>query len=128
MPSRSLELVQEYLLAAAERRLGDASRFLDPDAVIVFPQGRFKNIEGMAAAMSGRYRSIDKTHQTWDIMAADTDTTVVVMTGTLHGVNIHDVAFDGIRFCDRFVIRNGIITEQHVWNDLAESGALSRRS
>jgi hypothetical protein len=128
MPSRSLELVQEYLLAAAERRLEDASRFLDPDAVIVFPQGRFEDIQAMAEAMSGRYRSIDKTHQTWDIMASDTDTTVVVTTGTLHGVNIHDVAFDGIRFCDRFVIRNGVITEQHVWNDLAESGALSRRS
>ena len=128
MPSGSLELVQEYLLAAAERRLGDASRFLDPDALIVFPQGRFDDIEGMATAMSGRYRSIDKTHQTWDVIASDTDTTVVVTTGTLHGVNVHDVPFEGIRFCDRFVIRDGLIAEQHVWNDLAESGVLSKRS
>ncbi len=56
MPSGSRELVQEYLLATAERRLDDANRYLDPDAVIVFPQGRFEDIEGMAAAISGRYR------------------------------------------------------------------------
>ncbi len=128
MPAGSLELVHEYLIAAGERRIEDARRFLDPDALIVLPQGRFDDLEVMTAAMSGRYRSIDKTHHTWDVMASDPDTTVVVTTGLLHGVNIHNVAFDGIRFCDRFVIRNGLIVEQHVWNDLAESGVLSSHS
>ncbi len=128
MPSASLQLVHEFLLAAAERRFEDASRLLDPHALLVFPQGRFADLEDMAASMSGRYRSINKTHQTWDIVTSDTETTVLVTTGTLHGVNVHDVPFDGVRFCDRFVIRDGLIAEQHVWNDLAESGVLSRHS
>jgi len=128
MPSASLELVREYLLAAAERRFQDASRLLDPHALLVFPQGRFAGLEEMAAAMSSRYHSIAKTHQTWDIVASETEATILVTTGTLHGVNVHDVPFDGVRFCDRFVIRDGLIAEQHVWNDLAESGVLSRRS
>ena len=34
----------------------------------------------------------------------------------------------GIRYIDRFVIRNGLIIRQDVWNDLAESGVLDRTS
>jgi SnoaL-like domain len=128
VPAKSLQLVHEYLIAAGERRVEDAGRFLDPDVVIIFPQGRFGDLDQMAAAMAERYHSIDKTHHTWDVMVLDPNTTVVVTTGTLHGVNLHDMAFDGIRFCDRFVVRNGLIAEQHVWNDLAESGVLSKRS
>jgi hypothetical protein len=104
----------------------DAGRYLDASAIIIFPQGRFENLDEMAEAMRGRYRSIGKTHETWDV-STDESNTVVVTTGTLNGVNTHGIVFDGVRFCDRFVIRNGLITEQHVWNDLAESGVLERR-
>jgi len=37
------------------------------------------------------------------------------------------VPFEGIRFIDRFESRGGRFTRQDVWNDLAESGVLSRR-
>lgn len=119
------ELVRAYLTASGERHLEEAAGYLAADALIVFPNGRFRDLNEMAAAMAGRYRNIGKTHQTWDIANAGPDT-VVVTTGTLTGVNSHGVAFEGIRFCDRFVIRNGRIAEQHVWNDLAESGVLDR--
>lgn len=104
----------------------EAGRCLDANAFMIFPQGRFEDLAEMAAAMEGRYRSIGKTHETWDVMSTGPDT-VVVTTGSLHGINRHGVAFQGIRFCDRFVIRDGRIAEQHVWNDLAESGVLEER-
>ena len=118
-------MVREYLDASGERRMEDAGRYLDASATIVFPQGRFRNLEEMAEAMRGRYQSIGKTHDTWDVAIAESET-VVVTTGTLNGVNTHGISFEGVRFCDRFVIRNGLIVEQHVWNDLAESGVLER--
>lgn len=125
MSTPPLEMVREYLVASGERRMEEAGRYLDAAAIIIFPQGRFGNLEEMAEGMKGRYLSIGKTHETWDV-STDESQTVVVTTGTLNGVNTHGIAFDGVRFCDRFVIRNGLIAEQHVWNDLAESGVLER--
>ena len=29
-------------------------------------------------------------------------------------------SFQGVRFCDRVVLRNGLIVEMQVWSDLAE--------
>lgn len=125
MSTPPLQLVREYLIASGERRMDDAGRYLDAAAIIIFPQGRFENLHEMAEAMKGRYLSIAKTHDTWDVSIAESET-VVVTTGTLNGVNTHGISFEGVRFCDRFVIRNGLIVEQHVWNDLAESGVLER--
>jgi hypothetical protein len=119
------EFIREYLNASSERRMSDAASYLAEEAALVFPQGRFNGLEAMAAAMSGRYRTISKRHDTWDVVETDGDT-VVVTTGTLSGVNTHGVSFENIRFCDRFVLRNGRIMEQHVWNDLAESGVLDQ--
>ena len=127
MTADSFDLVHSYLIASGERRLEEASLSLAPNAILVFPQGRFEDLREMASAMAGRYRSIGKTHETWDTAQTPDDDTVVVTTGTLHGINNHEVPFAGIRFCDRFVIRHGLIVEQHVWNDLAESGVLELR-
>ena len=126
MSKTPLESVREYLTAAEERRLEEAAAHLDQKAILVFPQGQFRNLADMVATMSNRYRSIGKTHHTWDVSSSGVDT-VVTTTGTLHGVNNHGVSFEGIRFCDRFVVRDGLIAEQHVWNDLAESGVLEQR-
>ncbi len=117
------ETIHEYLTAAGERRMSDAASYLADGAVLVFPQGRFDDLNAMAAAMSGRYRTISKTYDTWDSIE-DGGTTVVFTTGTLSGVNTHGEDFQDIRFCDRFVLKDGLIHEQHVWNDLAESGVL----
>ena len=125
MDTAPTDFIREYLNASSERRMSDAASYLAEEAVLVFPQGRFNGLEAMAAAMSGRYRTISKRHDTWDVIETEGDT-VVVTTGTLSGVNAHGVSFENIRFCDRFVLRNGHIMEQHVWNDLAESGVLDR--
>jgi hypothetical protein len=53
-------------------------------------------------------------------------TGIVYVIGTLYGVNRQGVSFSNVRFIDRFVLRNGLIYQQDVWNDLAESGVLKR--
>jgi hypothetical protein len=127
MSNSSQKLVLDYLAAAGDRRLDDAATYLADGALLVFPQGRFDDLEAMAAAMAGRYRTIAKTYETWDVIDGDRQS-VVVATGTLSGINVHGVAFTDIRFCDRFVVIDARISEQHVWNDLAESGVLERTS
>lgn len=126
MSGPEIGMLLAYLAATADRDMDTASSYLSPDVRLVFPQGQFDSLSHMAEAMAGRYLSIGKTHDTWDISTAG-ERTVVVTTGTLHGVNLHGVAFAGVRFCDRFVVRSGLITEQHVWNDLVESGVLDSR-
>jgi hypothetical protein len=126
MDSTPPEIIREYLDATSERRMSDAASYLADGAVLVFPQGRFDDLSTMAAAMSSRYQTIAKNYDTWDVMES-IDEIVVVITGTLSGVNTHGVGFSDIRFCDRFVVRDGRIQEQYVWNDLAESGVLDKK-
>lgn len=119
-------LVDSYLACCAERRLDDAARYLAEGAVLVFPGGaRYASLEEMVAGARGRYRSIDKHRDTWDVGRREDGAVVVISTGTLFGVNLAGVPFEGVRYVDRFVLRDGLIAEQHVWNDLAESGVLA---
>ena len=53
---------------------------------------------------------------------------VVVIAGTLAGMNLQGVSFSGVRFVDRLVVRDSVVVEQHVYNDLASSGVLDRRT
>jgi hypothetical protein len=38
----------------------------------------------------------------------------------LQGTWLQGAPFEGIRFIDRMEVRDGLITRQDVWNDLAE--------
>jgi len=119
-------LVRDYLSAMSDRQLDAAVSYLSDDFVLVFPQGRFSDLETMAATMAARYSTISKTYDTWDVFDGEEES-IVITTGTLSGVNTRGVEFSDIRFCDRFVLRDGRICEQHVWNDLAESGVLAAK-
>ncbi len=46
---------------------------------------------------------------------------VVYCYGTLNGEWPDGTQFSGIRFIDRFVVKDGLLEDQRVWNDLAES-------
>jgi hypothetical protein len=39
-------------------------------------------------------------------------------SGTLHGERVDGKPLEGFRYIDRFVIRDGLIVDQLVWNDL----------
>jgi hypothetical protein len=121
-----IERTMRYLVASGERRLNEAVAFLADDVTLQFPSGTYHGLDELIADSRGRYRSIGKTHLSWDVSEHDGMVTVVSV-GTLHGENVHGVAFDGVRYIDRIVYRDGRIVEQQVWNDLAESGVLERR-
>ncbi len=117
-----IDLVTRYLDACAARRLGEAESYLADVRELVFPWGRFRTPAEVAFAGQQRYRWARKRHDTWDVAFGGDQSTVVVVTGTLHGEALDGTPFSDIRFIDRFVIRDGRIVLHQVWNDLAESG------
>src|SRR5215204_2107564 len=113
--------IDRFLGCVARRDLAQAGQYLAPDARIVFPPGTtFSSLEQMAAGMRARYQNIDKVRERWDIWIRKDGATVVYNTGTLFGVNLQGVPFSGVRYLDRFELRDGLIVLQEVWNDLAE--------
>ena len=124
-----MDVVEEFLAAVGAGRISDAARYLDPAVRMVFPGGReYTDLADLAAASSTRYRYVDKHRDEYDCAEQDgAGSTVVFSIGRLYGENLHGVAFDNVRYVDRFVVRDGLIVEQRVWNDLAETGVLHVR-
>jgi ketosteroid isomerase-like protein len=120
------QLVKRFLRTMEERDLATAEAMMAPGAEIIFPGGKnFSSQREMVEASRGRYQWVKKSFDWMDVYQAD-DSQVVYVLGTLHGVNRHGVPFSDVRYIDRFVIKNGRIARQEVWNDLAESGVLER--
>ena len=122
-------LIKRFLRLMEERDLDTANTLIAPDAKILFPGGKvFGSQAEMVAASKGRYHWVKKTFDHLDSAeTADGDVVIYIM-GTLYGVNMHGVEFSGIRYIDRFVIRDGLIVSQEVWNDLAETGVLHQKA
>lgn len=123
----AVAFIQDFLRKIEARDLVAAERLMDPGARIIFP-GRavYKSQAEMVEASRGRYQWVKKTFDRTDVITEEGAAVVYIM-GTLFGVNRHGVPFSDIRYIDRFEIREGLITRQDVWNDLAESGVLEQR-
>ena len=124
MPRAAAKIVRSYLRLVEARDLDAASEFLADDVSIVFPGGRtFGSLTDQVASSAGRFRSVKKTLDQFDVVSDGAATTVYVY-GTLAGQALDGSPFDGVRFIDRFALDDGLIVSQMVWNDLAEVGAL----
>jgi len=122
-PAAPSALVRDYLAAMEARDLDAAKGFLGDGFTMTFPGAqRFTTLEQLVEWGSSRYRSIAKTYERFDDVAGAEGATVYCY-GTLSGEWLDGTAFAGIRFIDRFEIANGRLTDQQVWNDLAEERA-----
>ena len=120
----AIDLVMEFLGLVEARRLTEAGRFLSSEVEIVFPGGRrFASLDEQVASSAGRFRSVRKSHDSFDV-AVDGDRTIVYVFGTLEGEDVEGQAFASVRFIDRFVLVDGLIRSHMVWNDLAECGVV----
>ena len=110
-------VVRAYLDAMERRDLAAAKSFLAPGFYMVFPGGRrFTALEELVEWAKGRYRRALKKYERFDV-AGD----AVYCYGTLHGELLDGKAYAGVRFIDRFTVRDGKLVDQNVWNDMAES-------
>ncbi|AXS40462.1 nuclear transport factor 2 family protein [Breoghania sp. L-A4] len=117
------DLVRDFLRAMQARDLDAARDCLADGFRMTFPGGAvFTTLEELVAWGAQRYRFVTKTYQGFDECFGETGM-VVYCFGTLSGEWPDGTAFSGIRFIDRFTTDGGKLTEQRVWNDLAESRA-----
>ena len=114
--NKAEQVVREYLAAMERRDLAAAKAFLAPGFFMVFPGGaRFDSLEKLVEFAKGRYRSAKKTYERFDAFDGG-----VYCFGTLYGELLDGTPYSGIRFIDRFTVRDGKLVDQNVWNDMAE--------
>ena len=117
-----LQIVEAYLAAHMKPDPIAASAFVTPGLEIVFTGGRKMRDPAEATAFNGRrYKWVKKQVERTEMVAGGTpEESVVYSLGTLYGEWPDGTPFSGNRYVDRFVLRNGKIVQQSVWNDSAE--------
>jgi len=121
-PSSPAEVVDEYLRLLMIPDPDAARRFVAPELQIRFTGNRaMRDPAECAAFNAGRYRWVKKRIDATEVVAGGDDAaTVVYSRGTLFGEWPDGTPFEGNRYVDRYVVRQGLITEMDVWNDSAE--------
>jgi hypothetical protein len=119
-PMSDAEIVEAYLTASMIPDPEAAAVHMAPGTVITFTGGReFDHPRGPAGFNAKRYRWVKKKMDRFDVCPGDGET-VVYSVGTLYGEWHDGTPFEGNRYVDRFVVRNGKSTKMDVWNDSAE--------
>ena len=114
------DIVERFLEASMIPDPVAAARFMAPDVKITFTGGRkFDHPSGTTAFNAKRYKWVKKKMERSDVAPGTTET-IVYNTGTLYGEWPDGTPFEGNRYVDRFVVRNGKIVQMDVWNDSAE--------
>lgn len=119
-----IRIVDDYLQLCEDRRLDEAATYLAEGARLVFPGRRvFADLASMVEHGAGRYEGLRKNRTDFVTGTRHGDgATVCISSGTLEGRTLDGATFSGIRYVDMFVLKDGLICEQQVWNDLAEEG------
>jgi hypothetical protein len=115
-------VVDEYLRLLMIPDPSGARRLAAPDLQIRFTGGRAMSDPAQCAAFNaGRYAWVKKRIEATELVAGATSGHAVVYSrGTLYGAWPDGTPFEGNRYVDRYVVRNGLIVQMDVWNDSAE--------
>jgi hypothetical protein len=113
-------VVEAFLHASMVPDPQTAARYIADDLAITFTGGRkYHHPRETAAFNAKRYRWVKKKMERTDVVPGERET-VVYNLGTLYGEWPDGTPFEGNRYVDRFVVRNGKIVQMDVWNDSAE--------
>jgi ketosteroid isomerase-like protein len=118
--AQAADLVERFLVASMVPDPETAGTFMSADVAITFTGGRkFKHPRDATAFNAMRYKWVKKKMERTDVSPGNGET-IVYNTGTLYGEWHDGTAFEGNRYVDRFVVRDGKIVRMDVWNDSAE--------
>jgi hypothetical protein len=114
------DIVEKFLVASMVPDPVKAARYISDELKITFTGGRkFSHPRETAGFNAKRYKWVKKRMERLDVVPGTTET-IVYSLGTLYGEWPDGTPFDGNRYVDRFVVRNGKIVQMDVWNDSAE--------
>jgi ketosteroid isomerase-like protein len=113
-------IVEAFLRASMVPDPQTAARYIADDLAITFTGGRkYRHPRETAAFNAKRYKWVKKKMERTDVVPGERET-VVYNLGTLYGEWPDGTPFEGNRYVDRFVVRDGKIVRMDVWNDSAE--------
>ena len=122
------QLVWDFLTLFAERRYAEANAYLAPGCQMLFPGGAvFTDCTELPVRAASIYRWVKKVFERIDEHETPAGT-VVYNYGGLFGEWLDGEPFAGVRYIDRFLVRDGRIADQKVWNDLCLAAAARGRS
>jgi hypothetical protein len=125
-PRTAGEVVDEFLRLVMIPDPDAARRFTAPGLRIRFTGNRPMNDPADTTAFNkSRYRWVKKRIERTETVAraagaAGDDGDVVYSLGTLYGEWPDGTPFEGNRYVDRYVVKQGLIVQMDVWNDSAE--------
>ncbi len=115
-------IVDAYLTTLMRPDPEGARRYVSPGLRIRFTGGRAMREPSQCTAFNqSRYAWVKKRFEATEVVMGATPALAVVYNrGTLYGQWLDGTVFEGNRYVDRYVVRDGLITEMDVWNDSAE--------
>ena len=125
-PQTPGEIVDEFLRLVMIPDPDAARRYTAPGLRIRFTGNRPMNDPADTTAFNkARYRWVKKRIERTESVApaagaGSGDGDVVYSLGTLYGEWPDGTPFEGNRYVDRYVVKDGLIVQMDVWNDSAE--------
>lgn len=126
VPANAGDVVNEFLRLIMIPDPAAASRFTAPDMKILFTGKRAMSAPAECTQFNAtRYKWVKKRIERTDVVISSAEEvqrgeTVVYSIGTLYGEWPDGTPFEGNRYVDRYIVKNGLITHMEVWNDSAE--------
>ena len=120
------EVVNEFLRLIMLPDPVAASHYTAVDMQILFTGKRAMRAPAECTKFNAsRYKWVKKRIERTDtviasVQEAQRGETIVYSIGTLYGEWPDGTPFEGNRYVDRYVVKNGLITHMEVWNDSAE--------
>ena len=126
IPTHAADVVNEFLRLIMIPDPPAASRYTASDMKILFTGGRaMPEPADCTKFNASRYKWVKKRiERTDEVIQSEEEVvrgeTVVYSIGTLYGEWPDGTTFEGNRYVDRYVVKDGLITHMDVWNDSAE--------
>ena len=123
---KAADIVNEFLRLIMIPDPVAASQYTAADMQILFTGKRAMRAPAECTKFNAsRYKWVKKRiERTETVLATDEESklgdSIVYSLGTLYGEWPDGTPFEGNRYVDRYVVRDGLITHMDVWNDSAE--------
>ena len=118
--AKAANIVEKFLIASMVPDPEAAARYIVEPLKLTFTGGRkFSHPRESTAFNAKRYKWVKKVMDRFDV-APGAGEFIVYSIGTLYGEWPDGTPFEGNRYVDRYVVREGKIIQMDVWNDSAE--------